>query len=654
MLYGKKVIALCTSRVYDAQVNEFIRTLNSLLDHRKYILFIFSINNDMYWEDNNVNAGTSVYSLIDFSVTDVVIIMDEKIKSKPVSGKIAADAKACSVPVIHLDKDGDGDGDGICINFDFEKGFELIVRHVIEEHAVRRVHLIAGFRDNPFSDARVEVFKKVTIENGIPFTDDMVSYGNFWAKPAAEAALKLVENGRLPEAIICANDVMALGVCAALAEKGIRVPEDVIVTGFDGYDEIYFSMPKISSVRCGNDTMAGVVFDTLMGLFEDSGSAENMFEDRRRMKGSLADNMRTGSMPSGRIMVTPELVLNGSCGCPDSEPPADVYGRMNAGFYRYQDDIRRMFNISEVVQMSDSFEKIAEYMKDDLLLDTCCIINRSCLCRENDYFSAESISMGKRFEEERILLYDHNSDTYDLRPIGGSSLAPNLQKLSEREYPVIFTSITYMDKPIGYVCFSYNSCEMPDYSKTFQISTALGIGLGGFIIRQYQRYLNEKVEEMYKNDFLTQLYNRNGFFAAFQDFKEKRAYEGQVVSLFSADLDGLKYINDHFGHDAGDVAIKAVADALRTSCPEGSLCARFGGDEMIALVFGNSPAGEIAAEIEKHLDRFNAEAGLDYTVSASCGYCTAFFDESFDFDYISKLADENMYKIKKNRKDEIT
>lgn len=644
MLYGKKMIALCTSRVYDVQVNEFVRTLNGLLDHKKYILFIFNINNDMYWESGNVNAGTSVYSLIDFAVTDVVIIMDEKIKSEVVSERIASAAKAHSVPVIHTDGNCKDD-DGIYINFDFDKGFEMIVRHVIQEHGVRRPHLIAGFRDNPFSDARIEIFKKVIAENGIAFTEDMISYGNFWAKPAAEATLKLIESGRMPEAILCANDFMALGVCGTLAEKGIRVPEDVIVTGFDGYDEIYFSMPKISSVRCGNDTMARVVFDTLRELLED-GALPGSLPGQRGGAGQKAGNR----MPAGRIMVAPELVKNGSCGCPDSEPPADVFGKLNASFYRYQDDIRQMFNISELVQMSDSFERIASYMKDDHLLHTCCIINKSCLSRVDDYFGPESIGGEKCFEAERILLYDHNAGVYEPQPIGNSLLAPNLEKMTEGEYPLIFTAVTYMDKPIGYVCFSYNSCEMPDYAKTFQISTALGIGLGGYIIRQYQLYLNEKVEEMYKNDFLTRLYNRNGFFAAFQTLRAERRYEGQTVTLISSDLDGLKYINDQFGHDAGDAAIKAVADALRNACPEGSLCVRFGGDEMAALIFGDCSAGEIMTRIERDLDRFNADSGHAYTVRASCGFCTAVLDENFHFDDVAKLADENMYRIKRSRK----
>lgn len=621
MLYGKKLIALCTSRVYDAQVNEFINALNSLLTDKNCVLLVFSINNDMYWEDNNINAGTSVFSLIDFNTIDAVIIMDEKIKSHTVSEKISSAANMHSVPVITID----GKGSGISICFDFEKGFEKIVRHVIEDHAVRRPHFIAGLKDNPFSDKRIEIFREVITENGIPFDSSMVSYGDFWAKPAAEAVQNIIDNGSLPQAFICANDIMAISVCETLLKNGVKVPDDVLVTGFDGLDEIYFSNPKLSSVQCSSVTMAKAVFDALSDIF-------------------------LKNITKGNMIVEPDLILNRSCGCPEAEIPPEVFGRMKAGFYRYQDDMRLLFNISELMQMSDSPETAASCLHNYLLNDMCCIVNKSCLNVINDYFSSESIKKIKVFEEEMVLLYDYYSGSYKLKNIERSRLAPDLEMLIGRKDPLIFTSLTYMDKPIGYVCFSYSGCSVNDYAKAFQITTALGIGLGGYIIRRHQQYLNDKVEEMYKNDPLTLLYNRNGFYSAFEKLKTDPDHIGKKISIISSDLDGLKYINDNFGHDAGDIAIRTAADALKSSCPEGSLCVRFGGDEMLAIVFGDVPPEEIAERMYSYLEKFNADSGLNYLVNASCGTCSAVFDESFDFDRVSKLADENMYRIKNSRK----
>ena len=219
-----------------------------------------------------------------------------------------------------------------------------------------------------------------------------------------------------------------------------------------------------------------------------------------------------------------------------------------------------------------------------------------------------------------------------------------------RKKPLIFTAVTYMDRSIGYICFSYDTCNMNDYAKTFQISTVLGIGLGGYIIRQHQKYLNDKVEEMYKNDSLTRLYNRNGFYSAFEKLKADREFSGKPVSVISADLDGLKYINDNFGHDAGDIAIRTTAEALKSSCPENSLCVRFGGDEMLALVFGDVSADDIIGKIDNYLEKFNSCSELGYSVSASCGVYSTVFGEDFNLEQVLKLADENMYRTKNKRK----
>ena len=266
MFCGKRIIALCTSRVYDDQVNEFIDALNGYIVQKGYRLFVYSINNDMYWEEQNINAGTAVYSLIDYDITDAVVIMDEKIKSRTVSDNIAEAAHSHGVPVIVVDGKMEN---AVNICFDYEKGFENIVRHVMDMHHVRKPHFMAGLKDNPFSDKRIYIFKRVIAEYGIDFNDNMLSYGDFWAKPAAEAARRIIESGDIPDAVICANDIMAINVCGVFMENGIKVPEQVIVTGFDGIAEINLSSPKISSVKCGSVPMAKAVSDALTECFEN-------------------------------------------------------------------------------------------------------------------------------------------------------------------------------------------------------------------------------------------------------------------------------------------------------------------------------------------------------------------------------------------------
>ena len=79
----------------------------------------------------------------------------------------------------------------------------------------------------------------------------------------------------------------------------------------------------------------------------------------------------------------------------------------------------------------------------------------------------------------------------------------------------------------------------------------------------YQRYLSDKVRDMYKFDSLTRLYNRAGFNYEFSLMKEELSEKGGEITVIMSDLDGLKRINDSYGHDAGDKAISLAASALK-------------------------------------------------------------------------------------------
>ena len=124
--------------------------------------------------------------------------MDEKIKSREVVQHILDRANEHDVPAVVID--GEYENTSI-VKFDYAKGFEAVVRHIIEYHKVKRPHFMAGKRKSPFSNERIEVFKKVITENGFTFDDSMISYGDFWAEPSRKATLELLQRPILPDAI---------------------------------------------------------------------------------------------------------------------------------------------------------------------------------------------------------------------------------------------------------------------------------------------------------------------------------------------------------------------------------------------------------------------------------------------------------------------
>jgi len=92
--------------------------------------------------------------------------------------------------------------------------------------------------------------------------------GDWSPKWAYETGLRLVEEGKLPQAIVAASDHTALGVIRAFTEKGVRVPEDVSIVGFDDIEGSDYFLPPLTTVRQDFTTLAITSIDMLLGAIE--------------------------------------------------------------------------------------------------------------------------------------------------------------------------------------------------------------------------------------------------------------------------------------------------------------------------------------------------------------------------------------------------
>jgi LacI family transcriptional regulator, galactose operon repressor len=123
------------------------------------------------------------------------------------------------------------------VSVDNTAGIRALAGHLMGDHGYRRVGFLAGPADSP--DARDRLAAMSRSVAGYPGSVlDPVLDGDFSEASGAAAARRLLDAGRLPDAIACANDQMAIGLLLALQQRGVAVPGDVAVTGFD---DIYAS-----------------------------------------------------------------------------------------------------------------------------------------------------------------------------------------------------------------------------------------------------------------------------------------------------------------------------------------------------------------------------------------------------------------------------
>lgn len=129
--------------------------------------------------------------------------------------------------------------------------------------------------------------------------------------------------------------------------------------------------------------------------------------------------------------------------------------------------------------------------------------------------------------------------------------------------------------------------------------------------------------------------------------------KNKPVGIMFTDADHLKYINDNFGHDMGNLAISSIASVLRQYCPPESVSIRYGGDEFVSVIPDCSEQAikELIETVQKQLHILASSSRITIPIEASIGYVIADDPAISLNDYIN-LADEKMYSTKKARKAE--
>lgn len=621
MIGNRRIAALCISRIGDDVSHEIITSLGAIMAKMNCSLFVYNTPTDLFWGSPSEDGELSVFRLIDMNIVDVLIVFSERIKRVSAIAQLERDAEEHGVPVISI-----GNTDGRCydVEFDYEAGFETMVRHVLEAHKPQTLHFIAGIKDNDFSENRINVFKNVISEYGFAFNDSMVSYGEFWSVPASNATEKLIEENRIPDAIICANDAMAIAVCNVLKKYGYRVPRDVIVTGFDGIIETEFSMPKITSCKCRYSDIAAKCAEIIALLWDGK-------EAPRSSK------------------IIPQIILSESCGCDSSETlnTSEYLSRVNDVFYRFRDETRIFAEMTARMQICRTITEAAQILNaPDMFYDFCCILRPECI---DDSVDPRQTTEGDPFGEEMCLFYDSYFPDEPPKEFNKKDIIPGLEQQLELGYPIIFMALNSLDIPLGYVSFHFHNNDITNYIRISQTVSAMNNAIGGFRNIRYQQYLARQLEEFYKIDPLTGLYNRRGFSQEYQKLLSELG-DNECLTVVLSDLDGLKPINDNYGHDEGDNAIRAVADALRCACPPDAIFVRFGGDEMLAVMRGLADENAIRMSTEAYLEKHNSSSQKPYKVSSSLGVYVTNKDDSFDIEALIKKSDKLMYADKERKK----
>ena len=535
---------------------------------------------------------------------------------------------------------------------DCEKAYNLVVEHLIKEHGCKNIGFLSAASTNSNEAiARLEAYKKALKNHSLKYNPDNVIEGLFIREATYEFVkekYKRKEDVKV-DAFISSNDLMAEGCMKALQELGIRIPKDVKIIGFDDTVRASFTSPSLSTI---DQNIAGQGYAAA----------------------KIAHKILLGEKIPRETRIYAEPIYRQSCGCvkPDN---ISFLSRNQEG------EIVENHHIN-----SNTIEEYTESSKDIIGIYTLIDTFHTNHTLQELFNSLTQITKQMKFESMAVALYEepvsfkkdeaikipdkaflkvYIEDNKQVIPYDEKGIETNPHKKLMPKAYYAKSGGTFIEHPIfagekqyGYLIVkpSNNKFQMHhvylkliinaiasayDYTQAITKNEALS--------NRNERLLRNNQELNFQNsiDELTQVLNRRGFMEKAEKELKKAAKNGQSGMVFFADMDGLKRINDTYGHKIGDLAIQTEARVLKEAFRSTDIVGRLSGDEFAIVSTGLSKNSipSIRTRIEQLNIILSRDAGLPLTLSLSLGH-VAFSPDKVDLDVLLSRADEKLYEEK--------
>ena len=221
------------------------------------------------------------------------------------------------------------------------EGMRAVVRHLIEEHGYKRIAFIRGIEGHLDAEQRFQAYKDELQAHDLRFDEDLVLNGDYTPESGRAAISTLMNERQLRfQAVVAANDRMAFGALEALQERGLRVPDDVAVTGFDDLREAQATGVPLTTVRQSFYTAGKHAMETLL----------------KRIQGETVSP----------VTITPtQLLVRWSCGClPENVRQAAVAPRDVAKTARLENKreaaVRALLNSAGVTEQDPALSQFRD------------------------------------------------------------------------------------------------------------------------------------------------------------------------------------------------------------------------------------------------------------------------------------------------------
>lgn len=621
------------------------------LDSRVSLVF-----NDEYSYQNNC-----LYQFISEKNIDVAIVCLGNIGSQ-LSVKAKKEfVSHMTVPVILISDIIEGYS---CVTYDNDTGMAKGIEHLIRVHQKRHFGYVSGPKSNIDAVERQQAFEQVMWDNGISPAEYRIVEGDF-SYTSSGVIEQLLDSYPNMDAMICANDMMCYSAYQVLEARGMQVGKDIALLGFD--DSPYSSLikPGLSTVKAD---------PALLG-----------YEAVKLCESTIRGETK-------QLEVETSVVFRGSCGCEEREvtdKKADILNiqakmdslnhtlvAISRNILNYEEENEEIYSaiLNSLCKIDVqgvylyTFLEEQEYKKGDVWKRPECVRLRTYYqepyARVPDieyqpmpvyYYPVEPGDVKEVQSLDQRIPFDDIFRNHFMR-IGDPDIkVVTLLYAGETQYGFMIWNI----KQEYYAYISQLSYQVSNVLKMNRLlhkknrmATALEESL------QQVREKNMILEEISKVDELTQVYNRRGFLNSMKRNVILKENHGKHVIAVYADMNNLKLVNDQFGHEEGDYALRLIGQILRDavhSVPGTGEVGRVGGDEFCAFLITDREDGERALRnsIDEITEQVNQESDKPYYVSMSAGMKSFICSEDVNISNELEQADIDLYVYKKKKRKNI-
>ncbi len=629
----KNIAILMTALDADSQA-ETIKGIEQYGKRHGYNIAVFLWFTGSFEKEKHNLGEVHIVDLPDLCLFDGVIVFANALHIESNRVKIEQLLEGLTCPIVSI---GCRIKNAYYVGTDNYTAMRELVEHFVVDHQKHKIHFVKGIEGNQDSAERYRAYVDVLEEHGIPVTPERISEGDFYVTGGELAAKEILSSTlSFPEVIVCANDVMAITICDILMKHGYRVPEDVLISGYDYTIEARGHSPRITSVR-------------------------SRFKEIGEVSCKVLVDVIGGAEVEREIYLADEVMFDESCGCWDSVD----FNIVNQKYVCHSEDIARRKMIHQMIKLEkdimegNGFEDwigaLKQFISDINPPEFYCCVNEGfvenvfnqAVVEQEDMAIEEKLAYSQKVHS--ILSYQ-NGIFKNRLPFESRYAFEDLFKDSEQCKLYIFSPVHYLERTFGYLIFV--DSDFPIDNQLY-INWLMNMGHSIENIRKQSLLKNamSRMDEMSIRDSLTGAYNRFGMERHFSDIKRKCLMSSLMMHVSFVDLDNLKKINDWYGHEEGDRVINAAAMILQQEAGKNYVI-RYGGDEFIVMGAAReiSEVEDYWERVQQRIKQYNERKRKQAQLSMSFGYDLFPIDANSYLEECISVSDKKMYIEKKRKK----